>query len=508
MLARQAQGIAADQPRLVHPPLDYRQLHQRRAADQSLRPGVLRQLLQRLAQVVGGAALAAAVQEDPEQALPLRQQHPLAGRRGHRQEARQLADAVLGFGQASGVEQRPGIQDHQARRAGQQRRRQFVAQGQDHADVVAVQQLLLGELLQQSGGGFRFVGGQRLVDRLAGLAVFGEPFAGFPVEVPLRALRRFAPGLADRRWQAVALVRIGQQGEAPRQQVVQPVGQLLEQPAEQLRTDLRQPGQGTRGVGQRRRQLVEQLVLEVFLQQRSGRLFADQQAQAQRGAPTAAAFQQRPGRSGIGAATVQAEQFGDLVGIERQQAAVDLQQLPFQQQPRQVALRPPPARQPPAHPWRGRAQQAIEAGVEGGVGVPWVIVEQQPQRGCVAQPPAQLRFVAFLGQAEGAGQAAAEGRGVQRFPAQRQPDHLHARRRPPRAFSEEDGLAAASGRAEQSQAAFAAQQRLVQTGPRQVLRRQPRQGGGQLGRLGHGSALVLSKRLAGSLDRACPAAER
>ncbi|PCB94229.1 hypothetical protein CJT55_31845, partial [Pseudomonas aeruginosa] len=42
-------------------------------------------------------------------------------------------------------------------------RRQFVAQGQDHADVVAVQQLLLGELLQQSGGGFRFVGGQRLV---------------------------------------------------------------------------------------------------------------------------------------------------------------------------------------------------------------------------------------------------------------------------------------------------------------------------------------------------------
>ncbi|WP_141394288.1 hypothetical protein, partial [Pseudomonas aeruginosa] len=42
------------------------------------------------------------------------QQHPLAGRRGHRQEARQLADAVLGFGQASGVEQRPGIQDHQA----------------------------------------------------------------------------------------------------------------------------------------------------------------------------------------------------------------------------------------------------------------------------------------------------------------------------------------------------------------------------------------------------------
>ncbi|WP_179381846.1 hypothetical protein, partial [Pseudomonas aeruginosa] len=49
---------------------------------------------------------------------------------------------------------------------------------------------------------------------------------------------------------------------------------------------------------------------------------------------------------------------------------------------------------------------------------------------------------------------------------------------------------------------------LVQTGPRQVLRRQPRQGGGQLGRLGHGSALVLSKRLAGSLDRACPAAER
>lgn len=209
----------------------------------------------------------------------------------------------------------------------------------------------------------------------------------------------------------------------------------LEQPAEQLQTDLRQPGQGTRGVGQRRRQLVEQLVLEVFLQQRSGRLFADQQAQAQRGAPTAAAFQQCPGRSGIGAAPVQAEQFGDLVGIERQQAAVDLQQLPFQQQPRQVALRPPPARQPPAHPWRGRAQQAIEAGVEGGVGVPWVIVEQQPQRGCVAQPPAQLCFVAVLGQAEGAGQAAAEGRGVQRFPAQRQPDHLHARRRPPRAFS-------------------------------------------------------------------------
>lgn len=146
------------------------------------------------------------------------------------------------------------------------------------------------------------------------------------------------------------------------------MGQLLEQPAEQLRTDLRQPGQGTRGVGQRRRQLVEQLVLEVFLQQRSGRLFADQQAQAQRGAPTAAAFQQCPGRSGIGAAPVQAEQFGDLVGIERQQAAVDLQQLPFQQQPRQVALRPPPARQPPAHPWRGRAQQAIEAGVEGGSG--------------------------------------------------------------------------------------------------------------------------------------------
>lgn len=286
------------------------------------------------------------------------------------------------------------------------------------------------------------------------------------------------------------------------------MGQLLEQPAEQLRTDLRQPGQGTRGVGQRRRQLVEQLVLEVFLQQRSGRLFADQQAQAQRGAPTAAAFQQCPGRSGIGAAPVQAEQFGDLVGIERQQAAVDLQQLPFQQQPRQVALRPPPARQPPAHPWRGRAQQAIEAGVEGGVGMPWVIVEQQPQRGSVAQPPAQLRFVAVLGQAESAGQAAAEGRGVQRFPAQRQPDHLHARRRPPRAFSEEDGLAAAGGRAEQSQAAFAAQQRLVQTGPRQVLRRQPRQGGGQLGRLGHGSALVLSKRLAGSLDRACPAAER
>lgn len=106
------------------------------------------------------------------------------------------------------------------------------------------------------------------------------------------------------------------------------MGQLLEQPAEQLRTDLRQPGQGTRGVGQRRRQLVEQLVLEVFLQQRSGRLFADQQAQAQRGAPTAAAFQQCPGRSGIGAAPVQAEQFGDLVGIERQQAAVDLQQLP------------------------------------------------------------------------------------------------------------------------------------------------------------------------------------
>ena len=94
VLARQAQGIAADQPRLVHPPLDHRQLHQRRAADQSLRPGVLRQLLQRLAQVVGGAALAAAVQEDPEQALPLRQQHPLAGRRGHRQEARQLADAA------------------------------------------------------------------------------------------------------------------------------------------------------------------------------------------------------------------------------------------------------------------------------------------------------------------------------------------------------------------------------------------------------------------------------
>ncbi|MBW6072050.1 hypothetical protein KZ856_34105, partial [Pseudomonas aeruginosa] len=48
--------------------------------------------------------------------------------------------------------------------------------------------------------------------------------------------------------------------------------------------------------------------------------------------------------------------------------------------------------------------------------MPWVIVEQQPQRGSVAQPPAQLRFVAVLGQAEGAGQAAAEGRGVQRFP--------------------------------------------------------------------------------------------
>ena len=322
------------------------------------------------------------------------------------------------------------------------------------------------------------------------------------MEVPLRALRRFAPGLADRRRQAVALVRIGQQG-SPRQQVVQPVGQFLEQPAEQLRTDLRQPGQGTRGVGQRRRQLVEQLVLEVFLQQRSGRLFADQQAQAQRGAPTAAAFQQCPGRSGIGAAPVRG---GAVRRPRRHRTPAGRRRppaTPFQQQPRQgtAAAAGSPATSPPV----ARPRSTGDRGRRRGRG-----------RGAVgnrrAAATARKRYAA-------AGTAALRrcprpsrgrrpsGGGRSRgpaLPAQRQPDHLHARRRPPRAFSEEDGLAAAGGRAEQSQAAFAAQQRLVQTGPRQVLRRQPRQGGGQLGRLGHGSALVLSKRLAGSLDRACP----
>lgn len=274
------------------------------------------------------------------------------------------------------------------------------------------------------------------------------------MEVPLRALRRFAPGLADRRWQAVALVRIGQQGKPRANRSSSPWGSSSNSRrnssgptcGSQARARAASAsGGGSSSSNSCWRYSCNNGPAVSSPTSRRKRNAAHQPPLRSSSAPVAAASALRPCRRSSSATSSASNASRPPSTSSNSPSSSNRARLHCGR--RRLASHQPTRGEAALN---RRSRQASRAG-RGAVGNRRAAATAR-MRCATAGTAALRRFPrASRGRRPGGG-----GRSrVQRFPAQRQPDHLHARRRPPRAFSEENGLAAAGGRAEQSQAAFA-----------------------------------------------------
>ncbi|MCY1414584.1 hypothetical protein D9M71_300380 [compost metagenome] len=163
-----------------------------------MRPGALAQCRQGFQAVLAGAGQAALALHHTDHRLVMPQQLLLAARGRLRQEARHVLHAGVHFVEPRADDQRPGVAQDQLRAAGEQLARQLFAPLQELLGALADHHLVVAVALQQADRGFRLLGVQGVLHRLAYLAAAGEPLAGAQV----RLQRRAAAGQA--------LERIGQ----------------------------------------------------------------------------------------------------------------------------------------------------------------------------------------------------------------------------------------------------------------------------------------------------------
>ncbi|MCY1414583.1 hypothetical protein D9M71_300370 [compost metagenome] len=183
------------------------------------------------------------------------------------------------------------------------------------------------------------------------------------------------------------------------------------------------------------------------------------------------------------------EQAFQFLGIQRQGLRVDFLQFALQQQARQVPGRTAASADPPAHLRRAALQQAVEAGIQFGAGLAWVVVEEDPQRLFDALQQSlqfDLRSAVADGHVQGAGQAGEQIARFERLAVQVEPDHLYIRLGQAGAFAEQHALAEAGRRAEQVQPLVSGEQALGETRAVDVPGRQTRQRGARLAQTGGG----------------------
>ncbi len=299
-----------------------------------------------------------------------------------------------------------------------------------------------------------------------------------------RAVAHVGEFVGQQRRQAVpgAGALLALQADAAFEQGFENAGLFLEEVFGQGGAAAGEPRQVAEHLRQRRRQGIEDFPLQVFAQQRAAGLGQlpgrgrarlgrpAEQAQADAGAPAVGLLQQRQAQFLRPVAAVAQQEGFQLGGVEAQFRRAQFQQFALQQQARQVARRAPPAGQPPGHPGRSLGQQAVEAGVQRGIGFAGVVVEHDPQRFAAVAQAAEHFDLADRPQAQGLAQAPAQGRGVEGLAAQRQPGDAGARRGGARALAQQHGLAVPQGREQQAQAVFLVQQGLAQACARQMLR--------------------------------------
>ncbi|MNQ60541.1 hypothetical protein D3C85_748240 [compost metagenome] len=179
LLAGLLDGCAIEFLGLVEVPFTHRLFDLQRAAEQALAPGAFRQLGDRLGQqntrLLGGAAMERQI---GLQRFPLRDQPPLAAGCRLRGETRELVAVVLGFVQAAAEQQRPGIQQHQARAAAQQLLRQFATPLHQLREAAPLQQRILAVALHQAGGDLQLPGLDCVLQGQAHLVLADVPLAG------------------------------------------------------------------------------------------------------------------------------------------------------------------------------------------------------------------------------------------------------------------------------------------------------------------------------------------
>ena len=397
--------------------------------------------------------------------LPTRHQLPLCRRRRLRGETSHLLDAVGRLVEAPGEQQRGGDQAHQVRRAEHQVIRLLLVQTQQQRHVLFLEQVIEGEVVQQAGRHLELFGGQGLFHRRLPVAPGTEPLAGAAM-----------PGTPGR--PGFVAQQQGQRREDPQPfrgvvpgfdktpqllQGTHPLGALprTEQVLAKVGIEARQMHQHAPGLGQLRRQGIEQFVLQVVEQGRRtsrsgvgdigdpGRRF--QHRDPHPGAPTGGVLLHPvEALRGQGDRRV-TDQLFDFAALERQARALDFVEFTFEQQPWPVAVGSPPHAQPPVEDRTAERQQAIEQLIQRRVGQPTIVVEKNPGRGGPArQTRQQARFVLGLFQPKCLGQGRAEGVGGEISTGQRQPAHATAGRGLQQAFGEQGALAAAGGRAEQA----------------------------------------------------------
>ncbi|MCY1436792.1 hypothetical protein D9M71_529280 [compost metagenome] len=188
------------------------------------------------------------------------------------------------------------------------------------------------------------------------------------------------------------------------------------------------------------------------------------------GAPAERLLPDVPGAAVAGGRGAGRDQGVELRAGEGQCIGAEFQQLVLHQQARKVPGRPLPAADPQFHRRVGADQQVVDPGVESGVRVGRVVVEEQPRRTIQAfQHPQQRRAIAGLRRidAELCGDLLAELRERQRLSGKVDPGMLLFRLHPSAVLAEQGGLAIAGGCAQQGQALRTLCQLTQQGGTRQ-----------------------------------------
>ena len=472
---REAQRVAVQALGYVELAAQQGLLGQPRQAQQAGGPGLDWQRLQRLDEVLARRRHPPLqVQQPALLRLPARDQFALAIRRGLRGKPGHVLDARCRLFKASGEQQGGGDQADQVGAAQQQVSTLLLIQTQQQDGVALLEQLLETEMLQQTDRHLERFGLQCLVERSLPILLRDEPLAGLSMpgttSVPAIVANQLRHGREH--LQPVIGAAPGFDETPLLLQGAQPLPALAraEQMLAQAQVEARQVRQNTPGLCQFRRQAAEQFVMQVVEQDRRATTLqfvaaapiAVLHGHPDARAPTCAALINPLAGVGTQLMGQLRDQLLDLAPVEGQFARRRFVQIVVEQQAWPIAVRSPPAGQPPGQRRAAGVQQAIEQGVQLGRRSTAIIVDKQPGRARqLCQAGQQLRLVLRL-QPQRPGQGMTQLSRTLRHPMQRQPMHRAACRRLRQAFGEQRAFAAARRRTEQFHPRRRAQQRLRQ----------------------------------------------
>ena len=467
--------------------LSHRVLGKRLQTQHALRPGMIGKHLERLQTVLARFGLTAQTRQEAAQRLPLRQQLDLPTRIGLREELGEFGQAVVDLVEPRGNDQCPPLQHDQSRGTGEQILRQLAAPLEKMRDVVADQQLLLPVTLQIVRRHLRLARPQRMLDCLAHIAAAGEPLTSTQMHLCRR--RRLGETLKQQRKRSPQAKPFAAVVDLPHEQLegleyIEQIGAgAIEHVVAKLGGKARHSCQGEQCAPDILALALQHFALDVIAQQRrTGQqafaqrlLIGVEQHQANARRPTFGARQQLLETVRGQLQPIGAQNLRQLLGRERERRGVELEQMPLQQQTRQLPRRLPPTVDPPADRIRSLLQQHIQTGVQSRANLARIIVEHDPER--LANLPEQrnqlpLHIAVHDRKAQRRGQLGIQLLRRKESTAQVQPDQRGIGRHAAGTFAHQYRLAETSRCADQPQPAVRGKQGVGQSRPGNMRRRQ------------------------------------